>query len=103
MSTDSEIHHIVYEFIWQEKDLHLKIFIDIMARKLPDSNFCMGGIIFKDIQFADDGESLDEEEMTHFLNQFGEHITDRCVDHILNHKEKESNSGKSNTDTPTLH
>ena len=101
--SNKDVHHIVYEFVAEDLNLHLKVDLDVVVKKLPDSNFCTGYIVFKDVSFADDGESLDEEEMTHFLNQFGEHITDRCVDHILNHKEKESNSGKRNTDTPTLH
>ena len=97
--SNKDVHHIVYEFVAEDLNLHLKVDLDVVVKKLPDSNFCTGYIVFKDVSFADDGESLDEEEMSHFLNDFGDHITDRCLTHILNSKEK--NSGK-NSDT-TIH
>ncbi len=97
--SNKDVHHIVYEFVAEDLNLHLKVDLDVVVKKLPDSNFCTGYIVFKDVSFADDGESLDEEEMSHFLNDFGDHITDRCLTHILNSKEKDS--GK-NSDT-TIH
>ena len=97
--SNKDVHHIVYEFVAEDLNLLLKVDLDDVVKKLPDSNFCTGYIVFKDVSFADDGESLDEEEMSHFLNDFGDHITDRCLTHILNSKEKDS--GK-NSDT-TIH
>ena len=97
--SNKDVHHIVYEFVAEDLNLHLKVDLDVVVKKLHDSNFCTGYIVFKDVSFADDGESLDEEEMSHFLNDFGDHITDRCLTHILNSKEKDS--GK-NSDT-TIH
>jgi len=97
--SNKDVHHIIYEFVAEDLNLHLKVDLDVVVKKLPDSNFCAGYVVFKDVSFADDGESLDEEEMSHFLNDFGDHITDRCLTHILNSKEKDS--GK-NSDT-TIH
>ena len=99
--SDKKLHRIIYMFKVPEmgEKFTFKISLDIVVEYLPDSNFCAGYIVFNDVAFVDDGESLDEEEMSHFLDYFGDHITDNCLKELLNSKEK--NSGK-NSDT-TIH